>query len=80
MSSIQGAGRAKIVGAATFPKWNAGTHTCRIPVAQAFRPEAFPLGGMVVAPRTKTLTPNRGGLQNLAIGQNPAHSPSVVRP
>lgn len=79
MSSIQGVGQVKIVGAPTFPKWNAGAHTCRIPVAQAFRPAAFPFGGTVVAPRTKTLAPNSRELQNLAIGQNSGHSPRVVR-
>jgi len=63
MSSMQGVGHAKIVGAPTL--------------AQALRLEAFPLGGMVVAPGTKTLTPNRGELLNLAIGQNSGRSNNV---
>ena len=67
MSSMQGVGHAKIVGAPTL--------------AQALRLEAaFPLGGMVVAPGTKTLTPNRGELLNLAIGQNSGRSNSVGAP
>ena len=75
MSSIQGVGQVKIVGAPTLPKWNAGAHTCRIPIAQAFRPEAFSPGatfahgteipprGGVVAAATKTLTPGMSELQ-----------------
>ncbi len=66
MSSMQGVGHAKIVGAPTL--------------AQALRLEAFPLGGMVVAPGTKTLTPNRGELVNLAIGQNSRRSNNVGAP
>ncbi len=66
MSSMQGVGHAKIVGAPTL--------------AQALRLEAFPLGGMVVAPGTKTLTPNRGELLNLAIGQNSGRSNNVGAP
>ena len=80
MSSIQGVRHAEIVGAPTFPKWNSGIADTYSPVAQAFRPEVFPLGGMVVAPGTKTLARSRGELQNLAIGQNSGHSPRVVRP
>jgi hypothetical protein len=73
-------GLRKNVGAPTFPKWNpviADTHS---PVAQAFRPEAFPFGGMVVAPGTTTLTANRGELRNLAMGQNSGHSKNVGAP
>jgi hypothetical protein len=80
MSSIQGVGQVKIVGAPTFPKWHAGAHTCRIPIAQAFRPEAFPSGGTVVAPGTKILAPNSRELQNLAIRQNSGHSKNVGAP
>jgi hypothetical protein len=91
MSSIQGVGHAKIVGAPTFPKWNSVIADTHSPVAQALRLEAFPLGGVVVAPGTKTLTPDRGELVNLAIGQNSGRSnivgaptlldsPRVVRP
>jgi hypothetical protein len=66
MSSMQGVGHAKIVGAPTL--------------AQALRLEAFLLGGMVVAPGTKTLTPNSGELLNLAIGQNSGRSNNVGAP
>ena len=80
MSSIQGVGHAKIVGSTTFPKWNSVIADTHSPVAQALRLEAFPRGGMVVAPRTKTLTPNRGELLNLAIGQNSGRSKNVGAP
>ena len=66
MSSMQGVGHAKIVGAPTL--------------AQALRLEAFLLGGMVVAPGTKTLTPNSGELLNLAIGQKSGRSNNVGAP
>jgi hypothetical protein len=80
MSRIQGVGQAKIVGAPTFPEWNAVIADTLSPVAQAFRPEAFPLCGMVVAPGTTNLTPNRGELQNLAMGQNSGHCKNVGAP
>jgi hypothetical protein len=76
MSSIQGVGHSKIVGAPTFPEWNAGAHTFCIPVlAQAFRTEVFSSGATfahgteipprdsMVAAETKTPTPSRGELQ-----------------
>jgi hypothetical protein len=75
--SARGFGSGKIVGAPTFPKCKVGTHTCRIPVAQAFRPEASSPGatvapgteilsrGGVVTAATKTLTPESGELQKL---------------
>ena len=80
MSSIRGVGHAKSVGAPTFPKWNSVIADTHSPVAQALKLEAFPLGGMVVAPGTKTLTPNRGELLNLAIGQNSGRSKNVGAP
>ncbi len=81
MSGARGFGSGKIVGAPTFPKWNVGAHICRIPLAQAFRPEASSPGATVargteilsrrgvVAAATKTLTPESGELQK------PRHSP-----
>jgi hypothetical protein len=75
MRSDAGVGSGKIVGAPTFSKWNADNgdgDPRHIPVAQAFRPEAFSRGGMV-APGMNTLTAKRGELQNLrniAVGEN----------
>ena len=75
MSTIQGAGHAKIVGALTFQEWTAGAHTFCIPEAQAFRAKLFssgvtfaqgtkiPLRDSMVAAATKTLTPSRSELQ-----------------
>ena len=75
MSSLQGVGEAKNVGAPTFLEWDAGAHTRRIPVVQAVRTEVFlsratfahgteiPARDSVVTAAPKTLTPVRGELQ-----------------
>jgi hypothetical protein len=68
------------VGAPPFPKWNSVIADTHSPVAQVFRPEAFPSGGTVVAPGAKTLAPSSRELQNLAIRQNSGHSKNVGAP